>query len=1447
MTVMASPSNDKPHRHFKRNLARRTVVQLLSLTVIPFLLMAGFTFDRLRVQLEDQITTQVLSMSTYYAEQLADLAQGRGDSLSELLNDPKVVANLPTVVNSKARDSKYFTARYTIQGNFYKYTAVTDDQLFDQLVVLRSDGSVAFSTARSWEDQDFGGYPFLTPFLDMDSAQLIYDPQPLYTDQFVMITSRIIRDENGQHIGTIFGTTLTSMPVSLLNYAETLLPSARAYYFTNDKNLIGFQSGTKNMADLGINPGQLKIIEDLIAQGSNELKLIQPAFSGKESFGLAKQVKELNTYFVLAIPAETVFSQMRIFTPATILIFFLGVVGIGVFIYFAANQIVRPLEKLSNISHQFSRGDWSQRAIVNRDDELGLLSFSFNQMADNLQELYRSQEEKVEQRSHQLRTASEVALLATSGTSRDEMLNQTVNLLKERFGYFYSAIYLLDETGDYASLRAASTTSDKLKIPVNLRVQVGSPSVVGQVAASQIPMIVANLDEERVFKQADSVMTTSESEVTVPMILGTEILGIIDIQSESKNAFETDTVTVLETLANQLATGLRNVLLVESSQVNLEETTMLYRTSRQISQAKSELEIMQSLTEALRKTKFLALLLSVEVDNLKMFSFSDPKVLISDTSLKGISLPLQRGATRLSENAILIIDDLQNSGDFENLTAFLARRGCQSVALIPIFENGVPSKLIALGTRETTQLTSSRLQPYASLAEVASTSFDRFVVQKTLQDRLNELQTLDYVGQTLSAESGIDQLFIRLHEIVVEKIGAGVDFAAVIYDAKGEQVLTPFMVKDGEQISQSPRPLDDGLISSVLKNKKPLLLNKDILNNAPSLGIRLENPVPKSWLGVPLVIAGNVVGAIVLQDPRNENRFEQANINLLKSISAQVAVAIRNSQLISDMAQITDAYTQEHFLLKELLENISDHISFKDHELRYIRASRSFARDLGYQKSEDLIGKTDIQVMGESLGFKAMEEERQVLNSAQPLVDRSEKLVDENNNVTWRVATKLPLFDESGNSIGLLGISRNITAVKKAEELARTQSQHLLTASEIARDTSGLLDLDALLKKAINLILERFGFYHSSIFLVDPLGEYAVLRESTGDAGTRMMSIGHKLAVGSASIIGQVTEKGEPLVANDVRNFEYYYPNPLLPDTRAEMAIPLKAGGRILGALDVQSTKKNTFLKEDVQILQILADQLATAMINADLFTSTQETLAQHRFLHQITTAAASSQNVEDALRTTVEGMLVARKDNRVSIHILNKQNALVLAAAAGYPVGRNPKETVQIGEGIIGHVAMDNHAIRVDDVQTNPFYIPRNETIRSELAVPIMYTDHLMGVLNLESDKAAAYTENDEEILSTMAANLGAIISNAQLVSQVQHQVERQRQIFEIASKIRRSIDMNSILETSTSELCKALRAQKATIRLSVDTESENIPGEPPLVKNNGHQENPKSNGKGN
>ena len=398
-------------------------------------------------------------------------------------------------------------------------------------------------------------------------------------------------------------------------------------------------------------------------------------------------------------------------------------------------------------------------------------------------------------------------------------------------------------------------------------------------------------------------------------------------------------------------------------------------------------------------------------------------------------------------------------------------------------------------------------------------------------------------------------------------------------------------------------------------------------------------------------------------------------------------------------------------------------------------------------------------------------------------------------------------------------VSTSIYNIRVLEESRKTAVQ-FETAAEIARDISSSLDLDELLKKATDLIRSRFDFYHAAIFLKDLPGEFVVVREATGDAGAQMKRAGHKLGIGSKSVVGYVAGNGEPLIVNDTTRDATYYANPLLPETRAEAAIPLKVGERIVGVLDVQSKHGFSFGEDSLRTLQILADQLAIAVVNSELFAETQEHLAQHRLLHHITTTAASGTTLEEALQSAVNGLQVTLGGDRVSIMLADREKkTLQVRASIGYSEAVYELH-IPIGNGITGWAAAHRRTLRINNVHEDTRYIAGSANIRSEMAVPLIYRSELLGILNVESELPSAYTETDEELLGTLGGSLAAIIANARLLEQIRAQAERERVLYEITDKIRRTTDMQTIITTTAASgptsKCSAANSRRTARRKS-------------------------------
>ena len=415
-------------------------------------------------------------------------------------------------------------------------------------------------------------------------------------------------------------------------------------------------------------------------------------------------------------------------------------------------------------------------------------------------------------------------------------------------------------------------------------------------------------------------------------------------------------------------------------------------------------------------------------------------------------------------------------------------------------------------------------------------------------------------------------------------------------------------------------------------------------------------------------------------------------------------------------------------------------------------------------------------------------------------------------------------FDESDLSFMISVASQVSGAIYNIRVLNDSKQTALQfeTAAEIARDISSSLNLDELLEKAVNLIRSRFNFYHSSVFLKDPTGEYVVVREATGDAGAQLKRSGFKLGIGSKSIVGFVAGKGEQLIVNDTTRDATYYPNPLLPDTRAEAALPLRVGDRIVGVLDVQSTSPYAFAEDNLRTLQILADQLGIAVVNTELFAETQEHLAQHRLLHHITTTAASGTTLDEALESAVNGLQVTLGGDRVAIMLADREKkALEVKAAVGYASDVYELK-VAVGSGITGWAAAHRRTLRINNVKEDTRYIEGSTNTNSELAIPMIYRSELLGVLNVESEQLNAYTESDEELLGTLGGSLAAIIANARLLEQIRAQAERERVLFEITDKIRRTTDIQTILTTTVSELTRVTGASRVRVKLGSEVDTQ-------------------------
>ena len=382
-----------------------------------------------------------------------------------------------------------------------------------------------------------------------------------------------------------------------------------------------------------------------------------------------------------------------------------------------------------------------------------------------------------------------------------------------------------------------------------------------------------------------------------------------------------------------------------------------------------------------------------------------------------------------------------------------------------------------------------------------------------------------------------------------------------------------------------------------------------------------------------------------------------------------------------------------------------------------------------------------------------------------------------NLEITARVRGRDEIGQLSEAFNAMIGEIRNFTGSLEAKVTERTAQ--LSAINEITAAVAGSLDLKEVMSKTVNLIRDRLGYYQVSVFLLDERGENAIVRESTGEVGRILKERPHSLAVGSQSIIGYVTANRKPRIALDTAADAVHFKNPLLPNTRSEMALPLMIGEAIFGALDVQSTDANAFDEQDVAVLQNMANQIAIAINNARLFQEAQKRLDEISLLnrHYLTRAWETfAQANPEAVNLQLNGGQVSPAPD------LSTRNRPITISAP---------------------------------------YLSEDGTL---IAIPIVLRDEVIGEFSLGSPVGVErWGAEDLALVEAVVTQVALAVDNARLLEETQAALaesnrlaRRERVISDITNKMTLGADVKRILEIAAEELRRATGSSRAVVRLT-------------------------------
>lgn len=412
-------------------------------------------------------------------------------------------------------------------------------------------------------------------------------------------------------------------------------------------------------------------------------------------------------------------------------------------------------------------------------------------------------------------------------------------------------------------------------------------------------------------------------------------------------------------------------------------------------------------------------------------------------------------------------------------------------------------------------------------------------------------------------------------------------------------------------------------------------------------------------------------------------------------------------------------------------------------------------------------------------------------------------------------------FSEEDLQILTMIANQAASVIRNAQlyQSARDRAEHLRLLSDVVQQVQSIQPLPDLFNQIVTLTQEKFGYYNVSIFIRDgdELHLGASAKPAANDGPTEVSL--------DTGMIGWAAAMGETAIANDVTLDSRYIYLSTLPDTHSEIALPLKIEETVLGVLDVQSTEVGAFGKEDVFVLETLANQVAIAIEQARAY-ETEASLAQRlEMLSQASRAVVSVLDLDGLLEEVID--LIEDLFGFERAHIfLRIGEQLVFRAGSGAHSERWLIEGLSYprdAEGIIPWARQTAKPVRVDDVSQNPLYRPGPgvEDTRSELAVPIIMADRVLGVIDVQSRMVGAFGENDERLMQALADTVAVAIRNATLYTS-----ERRRRVLadtlrEIGSALTSDLDLERVLAGILSGLERVVDLEAAAILLREEAEN--------------------------
>ncbi len=819
----------------------------------------------------------------------------------------------------------------------------------------------------------------------------------------------------------------------------------------------------------------------------------------------------------------------------------------------------------------------------------------------------------------------QLALDTDPAAMPDELAREVV----ERFHLYHAQVYVLKD--DRLIIKGATGQPGREMVADGMSIALDDESSIAAAAARLHDAITVPDTGQSEYVGLDTLVR-ARSEIAVPLSSGSDLVGVLVAQSDTADTFTNDSLGSWLTLGGQVGVLMTHAERMAESQKLTDEARMALEAfdvqERYLVAINEALSLLaQQGIDAFNRV-FEIMGRAAGVGRVIQFGYDvqDGKAMIraqrvwagvasgnllSDEPILFDTMP---GWLEMLQQGIPIASQVKALADEDR--DFLVGQGVQAVMMLPLVVVGEFYGFLRfdhiMEAHDWLDVEAALLSVFANAAGAAMTARQLLSdsAESLTQSELR-LELAFEIAREFSATTDIEELLPRMVDLTRERFNL---YYAQFYRYDGAHNSLIIEAGTGEAGKQMkvlghaiPYDAERSLVASAARNHAPQLVNDVHANPA-----HLPNPMlpmTRSEVAVPVLLGNELLGVLDVQ-AHERDRFNDNDVQTLLTLASQVAISLRNARTIADvLAARADLLLRDEALKATQLAIFITDTAVEPSPVVY---ANPYLEDLtGYTAADLNASEVGVNLLvGNDTGQDGLD----VISQA--ILRRREgrsvfRQYRRDGSMYWAEVSVYPIGEPSKDGPDFfVNIIEDVTETVHAQERERL-------AYDLGHQLTSVLELDALLSTTLDRLSETFNYYHAHIYLLDAESGMLQVKAGLGEAGALMVRYNHSLSLtAERSLVARAARKVESVIVNNVTLDPAHLPNPQLPRTLSEVAVPLALGRRVIGVLDVQHDIPDYFTETEVHTLELIANQLAVSLSNAQLFEETQTALTRTELLY---------------------------------------------------------------------------------------------------------------------------------------------------------------------------------------------------------------------------------------